>query len=234
GCTDIIGGGVVHAHSWPYMAAIQDEDLDVYCGGALAEEQWVLTAAHCEVNKLEDRVVLGAHRVSTAEKEQQIFEVMDSFPHPEFDQFSGDNDIMLLKLNDTAKLNKYVQLLPLPDSCEDVEPGTLCQVAGWGDTAPRKPSEYLQQATLKIVDRRSCDRKYDNDPKITSNMLCAIAKKKNSPSDTCQGDSGGPLICVGQYSGIISFGDECGKIGIPGVYTLLTEDYIDWIERKIS
>ncbi|NWV93247.1 GRAK protein, partial [Machaerirhynchus nigripectus] len=234
GCMDIIRGHKVHPHSWPYMAAIQNKNLDVFCGGTLVEKQWVLTAAHCEINGSEDRVVLGAHRASVAEKEQQIFEIMEIFRHQKFDWSSGKNDIMLLKLNDTAKMNKYVQLLPLPASFEDVEPGTLCKVAGWGNTSPGKPSKYLQEANLKIVDRKSCDKKYDNKPKITINMLCAIGKNRFLPSDACQGDSGGPLICACQYRGIVSFGKECGKRGIPGVYTRLTETYIDWIKETIS
>ncbi|NWW66462.1 GRAA protein, partial [Ifrita kowaldi] len=234
GCTNIIRGHKVCPHSWPYMAAIQKKYSAVTCGGTLVEKQWVLTAAHCQINESEHRVILGAHQASVAEKEQQIFEIMKIFPHRQFDWPSGKNDIMLLKLNDTAKLNQYVQCLPLPDSFEDVKPGTLCKVAGWGNTSSGKPSKYLREADLKIVDRKSCGKKYANNPKITANMLCAIGKNRLFPSDACQGDSGGPLICGGQYRGIVSFGRKCGKGGIPGVYTRLTEKYIDWIKETIS
>ncbi|NXY44795.1 GRAK protein, partial [Ceuthmochares aereus] len=233
GCVDIIGGHIVHPHSLPFMAAIQRKNLTV-CGGALVEEQWVLTAAHCELNKSEIRVVLGAHQVSTHEKEQQIFKVMHYFPHPQFGSSSKENDIMLLKLNGIAKLNKYVQLLPLPDSCEDIKPGTICKVAGWGVTSSGKPSKYLRETTLKTVSRKRCEKKYENSIKITSNMLCAEGRNIFLKRDSCKGDSGGPLICAGQYSGIISFGKGCGRRGMPGVYTRLTKKYIDWIKKNYS
>ncbi|NXE79037.1 GRAA protein, partial [Cochlearius cochlearius] len=233
GCTDIIGGHPVRPHSWPYMAAIQVKNSTV-CGGALVEKQWVLTAAHCKLDKSKIRVVLGAHQASVAEKEQQIFKVMEFFPNPQFSRSSKENDIMLLKLAGIAKLNKYVQLLCLPDSCEDIKPGTKCKVAGWGLTSSKKPSKYLQETTLEIVDRKSCEKKYGKDVEIKRNMLCAAGKNRFSKSDACQGDSGGPLICAGEYSGIVSFGKGCGRRGMPGVYTRLTEEYIDWIKKIIS
>ncbi|XP_019138960.1 granzyme K-like isoform X1 [Corvus cornix cornix] len=157
-------------------------------------ERWDFAClAHKLIDESEDRVVLGAHQASIAEKEQQIFEIMEIFHHHQFDWSSRKNDIMLLKLNDTAKLNQYVQCLPLPDSFEGVEPGTLCKVTGWGNTSSGKPPKYLQE-----------------------------------------GDSGGPLFCDDQYHGIVTFGKNCGKRVIPGVYTWLTEKYIVWIKKKIS
>ncbi|NXP03941.1 GRAA protein, partial [Thinocorus orbignyianus] len=233
GCMEIIGGHVVSPHSRPYMAAIRRRNLTL-CGGALVDGRWVLTAAHCELDEPDVRVVLGAHQASVAEKEQQIFEVMRWFRHPQFNRSSKENDIMLLKLNGIAKQNKYVHPLSLPDSYEDTKTGTTCKVAGWGVTSSGKPSKYLREATVKIVDRKSCERRYKNYTKITSNMLCALGKKFLLIKDACRGDSGGPLICAGRYTGIVSFGKRCGKRNMPGVYTRLTEKYIDWIKEIIS
>ncbi|NXT02138.1 GRAA protein, partial [Jacana jacana] len=235
-CVEIIGGHVVRPHSWPFMASIQIEGSTV-CGGALVDSvdrRWVLTAAHCELNEPEVRVVLGAHQASIAEKEQQRFKVMSYFPHPQFNKSSRENDIMLLKLNGIAKRNRYVHPLSLPGCYEDTKPGTKCKVAGWGVTSSGKPSEYLRETTVKIVARKSCKRKYEKSTQITNNMLCAIGKKLFLKKDACQGDSGGPLICDNRYSGIVSFGQGCGRKGMPGVYTRLTEKYIDWITEVIS
>lgn len=49
-----------------------------------------------------------------------------------------------------------------------------------------------------------------------------------------QGDLGGQSICAGQNSGIVSFGEQCENTSVPGVYTWLTEEYVDWIKRTIS
>ena len=51
-----------------------------------------------------------------------------------------------------------------------------------------------------------------------------------------QGDSGGPLMCQlpGQDNwklfGITSWGEGCGDIGYPGVYTRVI-NYLDWLQR---
>lgn len=45
-CVQIIGGTEVTPHSRPYMALLTLVNGDI-CGGALIEDRWVLTAAHC-------------------------------------------------------------------------------------------------------------------------------------------------------------------------------------------
>ena len=66
---------------------------------------------------------------------------------------------------------------------------------------------------------------------ITPSMLCAGDDNYKS---TCQGDSGGPLVTYDHtYNywmqiGVVSWGRECAKPRVPGVYARVTAQ-LDWI-----
>nr|XP_005300909.3 granzyme A [Chrysemys picta bellii] len=233
-CVDIIGGYAVTPHSRPYMALIKGKD---YCGGALIKENWVLTAAHCRIDR-RSTVVLGAHSLSKKEKEKQIFKIARPISFPCFNNQTKENDIMLLQLQQRAKINKAVKTIKLPNTDTDPKPGTKCQVAGWGiiKNGDRKPSDILREVNITIIDRKTCNDQnhYNYQPMITMNMVCAGDKKGGK--DSCFGDSGGPLICNGELKGITSFGmpNKCGVVQGPGVYARLTKIHLLWIKKTIG
>ncbi|XP_028658460.2 granzyme A-like [Erpetoichthys calabaricus] len=225
-CLKIIGGKEVAPHSKPYMAY-----LSIGCGAALIKEDWVLTAAHCF--RLGEVAVLGAHSIKKNEKQQQMLQVKGVFMYPKYNCLTKQNDLMLMQLEKPATLNKQVSLLSLPSSGDDVSPGTRCNVAGWGATSfMGKTSDTLQEVNVTVIDRKLCNTNSYYNGLISKNMLCA--GDKIGGKDSCGGDSGGPLICDGVYRGIVSFGADCGLATKPGVYTLLTDKYLKWIQDTIS
>nr|NP_001279383.1 granzyme A-like precursor [Callorhinchus milii]AFM86514.1 granzyme A-like protein [Callorhinchus milii] len=232
GCVEIIGGHDVPSHSRPYMASIQ-VNRKHKCGGALIKPAWVLTAAHCADGKPKlNSVVLGIDSLRENTKTKQVFKIKKEFPHRSFDRNTKENDIMLLQLDRAVDINKFVSILRLPKRYSDLKAGTHCTVAGWGITKEKSttPSNRLKEVNITIVDRGTCNDKdhYNDKPKVTANMLCAGDKNGN---DACEGDSGGPLICNNKYSGNTSFGIGCGKAKYPGIYTALTNKYLDWIKK---
>ncbi|XP_043832216.1 granzyme A [Dromiciops gliroides] len=234
-CVDIIGGNEVSPHSRPYMALITSGKQ--ICGGALIKKDWVITAAHCSIER-KTQVVLGAHSKSKKEPEKQTRSVKKEFPYQCYDKETHEGDLKLLQLNEEVKITKAVDVLALPKSGKDVKQGTDCQVAGWGktDVKSKKPSDTLREVNVTVIDRKTCNDKdhYNLKPFIGPNMICAGNTKGGK--DSCNGDSGGPLICQGSFTGITSFGSpgKCGDPQKPGVYTFLSAKYINWIKNTIK
>ncbi|NXJ57203.1 GRAA protein, partial [Spizaetus tyrannus] len=235
-CVDIIGGHEVAPHSRPFMALINSANGKFICGGALIKKNWVLTAAHCNAEGGE--VILGAHSRKANEREKQVIQIAKLIRYPRYRSDRKENDLMLLQLKKRARLNKAVQLIPLPTSDDDPKPGTTCTVAGWGQTQnhPRKSSDTLREVNITVISRQICNdnHHYKNNPVITGNMICAGAK--NGGKDSCFGDSGGPLRCNNVMRGITAFGKakKCGSADGPGVYTRLTKQYLQWIRKTIG
>ncbi|XP_071210311.1 granzyme A-like [Salvelinus alpinus] len=233
-CAEIIGGKEVKPHSLPYMALLEDNKGNKMCGGILIHQQWVLTAAHCtDINK----VFLGVHSIKQEEKDtRQVRKVKGRVPHPCYDPGFRVNDIMLLKLDKKVKLTTAVRPLALPVPLADVQAGTPCSVSGWGATEnnAKTMSDVLKSTNVTVIDRRKCNSAdyYNMTPIITYNMLCAGSVDKTRV-DSCQGDSGGPLVCGGELRGVVSFGKECGIKTKPGVYTLISNMYLDWINKTM-
>uniref|UniRef100_A0A674INA8 Granzyme-like protein 1 n=1 Tax=Terrapene triunguis TaxID=2587831 RepID=A0A674INA8_9SAUR len=229
---EIIGGKKAQPHSRPYMAClnIRREDKSVRCGGFLVSENFVLTAAHCNGDKI--TVSLGAHNVKQWEQSQQKISVRRRIPHPKYNRQTHNNDIMLLQLEHKAELNEQVKLILLPPTHQRVKPGTVCSVAGWGRTSALSKvlPDVLREVDLKVLDDEAClnypggtYRNYN-----TGTMMCVGDPKEHKAA--FKGDSGGPLVCGKTAQGIVSWGPVNGSP--PRVYARVST-FIPWIEATM-
>ncbi|XP_035272259.1 mast cell protease 1A-like [Anguilla anguilla] len=226
----IVNGREAQPHSRPYMVSVQERNKHI-CGGFLVSRSFVMTAAHCWT-KDGMTVLLGAHDISEKRKSIRA-EVAGYRIHPGYNDYTLENDIMLLKLKTVVQKTKEVKWISLPEKDEDIQPNKLCSVAGWGAiksngaTSPR-----LQEVDVSVVDRAECQERWGNKP-ITPRMMCAggSADKRGF----CQRDSGGPLVCSGLAVGIVSFNYNynCTYPNLPNVYTQISK-FLPWIEKYIN
>ncbi|XP_024057687.1 mast cell protease 3-like [Terrapene carolina triunguis] len=228
---EIIGGQEARPHSRPYMAFVKIEREGKggsMCGGFLIQDDVVVTAAHCNCNLGNISVLLGAHNFAIDELGRQKIWVRRRIPHPEFNDETFENDIMLLQLRNKAKMTQTVGTISL--SQETVKKGTVCSVAGWGQTSMKtnaQPSPTLQEVELMVMGKCMClSRPYLH--YVPSRMLCVgDPQERKAPF---LGDSGGPLVCDGKATGIVSHGTGDGST--PSVFTKLSK-YVCWIKKTL-
>ncbi|XP_028920201.1 kallikrein-1 [Ornithorhynchus anatinus] len=236
----ILGGQECPPNSHPWQVALYYFS-DFVCGGVLIDSNWVLTAAHCQVQHYQ--VWLGRRLRWRTTRRGGVSSSWSkaSFPHPDFnmslvgqqenpEELDYSHDIMLLQLAEPAQFNSYIQPLTLPKAV--VSTDTTCWTSGWGSISSNSaifPSE-LQCVELQILPNEICDLAHPE--KVTEFMLCAGLMQGGK--DSCQGDSGGPLICNNTLQGITSWGHfPCGLPGKPGLSTKVFA-YLDWIAKTME
>ncbi|XP_010004189.1 PREDICTED: trypsin I-P38-like [Chaetura pelagica] len=124
----IVGGYTCAANSVPYQVSLNAGYH--FCGGSLINSQWVVSAAHCYKSRIQ--VQLGKHNLAKKEPTEQLISSAKVIRHSGYRPSTLDNDIMLIKLDKPAQINRAVQTIPLPTSC--VATGTTCLISGWGNT----------------------------------------------------------------------------------------------------
>ncbi|XP_029587291.1 trypsin-3 [Salmo trutta] len=221
----VVGGYECTAHSVPYQVSLNAGYH--FCGGSLISSQWVVSAAHCYKSRIQVR--LGEHNIEQNEVTEQWIDSAKLIKHPNYDSYTLDNDIMLIKLSKPATLNSYVQTVALPSRCPKADEN--CLVSGWGNTVSNGNSfpTKLQCLRQPIIDHRICENAYPH--LFTENMVCSGFMHGGASS--CQGDSGGPLVCNGQLQGVVSWGYECAQEGHPSVYARVCQ-YNIWISDIMS
>lgn len=226
--TRVVGGSEVWPpNRFPWLAVITTSWGEVLCGAALINDRYLLTASHCLYGQkpLSINIILGAHDLNI--KSSSVLKAEKFIVHENYERSGQLNDIGLIKLKSPIKYTREIQPICLPQV--EHENFDKLIVAGWGRI--REGGSLSTKPKMVVVPQLPESKCFSVFGQfMTSNNLCAGGQNQQ---DACQGDSGGPLVAksaTGNFAviGVTSFGIGCGRTGIPGAYTKVT-NYLDWI-----
>lgn len=244
----IVGGQPTDPNEYRWTVAVYPvDDPRSLCGGTLVARDWVMTAAHCFYDNENARYLdaapatirVGSHRRTTGGR---LHRVSGIHPHPEYDPDDDVNDVVLLKLAESAPAELGAVTLPNEDVHARIAVAgeTEATALGWGitgsipdhcgpdDPDPSCPgyATTLREARLPLRPTSYCGGHLD--PAVE---LCAGAPGR----DTCRSDSGGPLIVEDQGAyyqiGITSSGSR--SCTGTGTYAKVAA-FHDWIRQTIE
>ena len=224
GPTQKVVGGAVETKCRPYYAHIR------ICGGAVINNKYILTAAHCALNPslpigTEARVAMSNRYSEASCCGQTVFStVTRKFIHPGYDRATLANDIAVLEVD--PPLDDAHTVCP---SWSPPAPGSAHTVVGFGSLTPGpgdalKFPANLQYAAQEIKPPSACP--YSNFDDALS--VCCAGPGETFDAFTCAGDSGSPLIDESgpepAVVGLVSAGTSpCGAL--PTIYTRLDVNY---------
>ncbi|SPP89422.1 serine protease SP24D [Drosophila guanche] len=217
--------------SRPYAISVQRNGVHV-AGGALINQRWALTAAHCvSLGGGQESYPVRSFLVRAGSIQRlaggQLLALSQIVLHSGYSgSGSVENDLALLQLASPLILNANSQPIALASALPAV--GSQITFVGWGSSLPDGAlSHRLQVATRQSISAEACQQSLYLSHE---DLLCLVPESvaAGETSGLCTGDAGSPAIYNNQLVGIASFFVAGCGTEQPDGYVDVTK-HLDWI-----
>ncbi|KAH8278638.1 hypothetical protein KR018_006370 [Drosophila ironensis] len=226
----IVGGELSEETAAPYQVSLQNSYGNLFCGGCIIHDQWVLTAASCVAGLRKSGVKVVTSTYNNWGMAGWEYEVEEIVPHCNFDKPLYHNDIALIKTKTLFLYDEVTQNITIAP-LEDLVAGEKLTMYGWGSTEIGSDFSWeLRQLDLTYVLPEKCNSTYGGTGDLDWGHLCAVGRVG---AGACHGDAGGALVDgQGRLVGIGNWGVPCGY-GFPDVFARISF-YYNWIQSTIN
>ncbi|KAJ2074527.1 hypothetical protein IW146_001477 [Coemansia sp. RSA 922] len=228
----IIGGFLMPDTMAPYSVSLLKTDgLNQYtCGGTIISPNFILTAAHCVVNKANQQLPPANVTVgygSMNRDAQKSVKATGVYIHPQYiSEMNRDvrYDIALVEVK-KLKFNKSTNSIPIYNG--NIGAGQRFLAMGWGATEANATKLNMLRGTIVTAgDTASCQRYYPEFEDNNGPQICTLGML-NPGSSTCSGDSGSSVVAsnndvvmLGGFDsiGVFTVGSSCGDANTAHFY----------------
>uniref|UniRef100_A0A9J8AZV4 Macrophage stimulating 1 n=1 Tax=Cyprinus carpio carpio TaxID=630221 RepID=A0A9J8AZV4_CYPCA len=217
----------------PWTVSLRDRKGNHFCGGSLVNSKWVISTKQCFSSCYVDLTGYSAmmgtlfRDPKEGEPDRQTISFTKIVCGP------TESHLVMLQLETPAQFNDRVSQICLPPERYIVPNGTICEIAGWGETKGKGDETVLNVAQMPVLSNKDCNPYFKG--RVRENEMCTMPFVAGVGA--CERDYGGPLACKNSdcwvLEGVIIPMRRCGHASQPNIF-IRVSFYVDWIKKVME